>query len=40
MKTTAYSDDFLTCLVETCAETRQNPSELAQLTAELLRMRI
>lgn len=39
VKTTAYADDFLMCLVATCAETRQNPSEWEQLT-DLLRLRI
>lgn len=40
VKTTAYSDDFLMCLVATCAgETRQNPSEWEEFT-DLLRSRI
>lgn len=39
VKTTAYADDFLMCLVATCAETRQNPSEWEEFT-ELIRSRI
>lgn len=39
VKTSAYADDFLMCLVATCAETRQDASEWEKLT-ELLRLRI